>query len=499
MSERIKLIGFRGWAIFSDYAVSELAAEYGISRKTAYKWIVRFEAVRGLGAGGPGRGRRNHHPNAVGSEIERALLELKAQRPLWGAPKLRRKLELAFGAEHCPAESTVSEILRRHGLSRIARRRRRATPSTQPFAACQEANAVWCADFKGWFRTGDGQKCTPLTISDGHSRYLLRCQGLDGSTGFTTVQPLFMATFREYGLPQAIRTDNGPPFASTGLGGLSALSVWWVRLGLNLERIEPGQPQQNGRHERMHRTLKAATARPPRANLRQQQKAFNEFQHEYNQERPHEALGQRTPAELYQPASRDYLRNGCYRTRAVIPTTGKSARCSPSGPNQNGKAANSRSAKPLIGRGDRTPNRSATAEWALYFEHLELGRFDERTHRPSNPRPTFNSQTQRSLGMTHRKLAKCVTCICPREFLLPLHRNIQLVFSSGGVAAAQPPATVLTRLRRSSQRNRGCGGMGCSHLAEYVNGCNRQAADLRNWNCALNKSRPCFYIDGGPW
>ena len=193
MDERMALIS--SW-VSGDYSISELAAEFGISRKTTYKWIERYE-TGGVEALADQSRAPHHHPNAVAPEVERALLELKARRPLWGAPKLLRKLELALGAEHCPAESTVSEILRRHGLSRIARRRRRATPSAQPFAACQEANAVWCADFKGWFRTGDGAKCTPLTISDAHSRYLLRCQGLDGSTGFTTVQPLFIATFRE--------------------------------------------------------------------------------------------------------------------------------------------------------------------------------------------------------------------------------------------------------------------------------------------------------------
>jgi transposase len=248
MDERMAMIG--SW-MSGDYGVSELAAEYGVSRKTVYKWIERHEAGGWAALEDQSRAPR-HHPNAVATEVVQAVLELKEQRPLWGAPKLLRKLEQKLGGPHCPAESTVSEILRRHGLSRIARRRRRATPSAQPFAACQEANAVWCTDFKGWFRTGDGAKCTPLTISDGHSRYLLRCQSLDGSTGFATVQPLFVATFREYGMPRAMRTDNGAPFASTGLGGLSALSVWWLRLGLELERIEPGQPQQNGRTHAPH-------------------------------------------------------------------------------------------------------------------------------------------------------------------------------------------------------------------------------------------------------
>jgi transposase InsO family protein len=304
-------------------------------------------------------------------------LELKAQRPLWGAPKLRRKLELALGADHCPAESTVSEILRRHGLSRIARRKRRAVPSTQPFAACQTANAVWCADFKGWFRTGDGNKCTPLTISDGHSRYLLRCQGLDGSTGLTTVQPLFIATFREYGLPRAIRTDNGPPFASTGLGGLSALAVWWVRLGLELERIEPGQPQQNGRHERMHRTLKAATAQPPQSNLRRQQEAFDEFRRDYNEQRPHEALGQRTPSEFYQPATRDYPER--LPDQRGYPDDWQKRKVRPSG-QIKWKGRNLQISKALIGQ-EIGLKPVDEGQWAVFFEGLELGSYDERKHR----------------------------------------------------------------------------------------------------------------------
>jgi putative transposase len=373
MSERIQMIS--SW-MGGDYAVSELAAEYGISRKTAYKWIERFEAG-GVSALADRSRAPRHHPNAVGEEVEQTLLELKAQRPLWGAPKLRRKLELALGADHCPAESTVSEILRRHGLSRIARRKRRAVPSTQPFAACQAANAVWCADFKGWFRTGDGNKCTPLTISDGHSRYLLRCQGLDGSTGFTTVQPLFIATFREYGLPRAIRTDNGPPFASTGLGGLSALAVWWVRLGLELERIEPGRPQQNGRHERMHRTLKAATAQPPRANLRRQQEAFDEFRHEYNQERPHEALGQRTPSEFYQPSTRDYPER--LPEARGYPDDWQKRKVRPSGQIKwKGRELCISSA--LVGH-EVGLKPVGDGQWSLHFEGLELGLYDERKHR----------------------------------------------------------------------------------------------------------------------
>jgi putative transposase len=373
MSERIKMLSSY---LGGDSAISELAAQYGVSRKTVYKWIERHEAGGWAALEDRSRAPR-HHPNAVAAEVVQTLVALKQKRPLWGAPKLRRKLEQKLGTEHCPAESTVSEILRRHGLSRIARRRRRAVPSTQPFATCQAANAVWCADFKGWFRTGDGSKCTPLTISDGHSRYLLRCQVLDGSTGMTTVQPLFIATFREYGMPHAIRTDNGAPFASTGLGGLSALSVWWVRLGLDLERIEPGQPQQNGRHERMHRTLKAATAQPPQANLRQQQKAFDEFRQEYNEERPHEALGQRTPAEHYEPSGRDYPER--LPAQRGYPDEWQKRRVQSSG-QIKWKGHNIYITDALVGQ-EMGLKPVGDGQWELYFEGLKLGHYDERKAR----------------------------------------------------------------------------------------------------------------------
>ena len=300
MSERIGLINDYE---SGDFGISELAQQYQVSRKTVYKWLERFEREGWKGLEDQSRAPE-HHPNAVSERIERAVLELKARRPLWGAPKLRAKLLEKLAS--CPAESTISEILRRHGLSQRAKRRRQATPSQQPLGHCQECNQIWCADFKGWFRTSNGSKCTPLTISDAYSRYLLCCQSVERTVEELTVKPLFIQTFREYGMPQIMRTDNGTPFASTGLGGLSSLSVWWVRLGIRLERIEPGQPQQNGRHERMHRTLKEATAQPPQSSLRAQQKCFNRFRDEYNNERPHEALNQEPPASVYEPAPRQY-------------------------------------------------------------------------------------------------------------------------------------------------------------------------------------------------
>jgi transposase InsO family protein len=204
-----------------------------------------------------------------------------------------------------PAPSTIGEIFRRHGLLRPRRRRRVALPTTQPFGACTQPNDLWCTDFKGHFPVGDGLRCHPLTISDAMSRFLVRCDGVT-SPDEPTVRPIFESAFREFGLPNAMRSDNGPPFASTALGRLSRLSVWWIRLGIRLERIEPGHPEQNGRHERMHRTLKQETASPPEVNLSRQQRSFDRFRHRYNDERPHEALGQVTPASVYAPSPRPF-------------------------------------------------------------------------------------------------------------------------------------------------------------------------------------------------
>jgi putative transposase len=224
MKERIELIEEY---LAGEDSVSELARRYGVSRKTVHKWILRFRA-EGLGGLAERSRAPQHHPHALAEALEQQILEWKAKKPLWGAPKIHAKLLALPG---CPSESTVSNVLARHGLSRKARRRRSATPSQWPLAHCQEVNQLWCADFKGHFRLGDGRRCDPLTITDAHSRYLLRCQGLGGCTGGVVVKPLFIATFQENGMPAAIRTDNGPPFATTTLGGLSALSVWWIRLG----------------------------------------------------------------------------------------------------------------------------------------------------------------------------------------------------------------------------------------------------------------------------
>jgi transposase InsO family protein len=234
-----------------------------------------------------------------------AVFALKERWPLWGPRKLRAKLATLQPDLSVPAASTIGDWLRRAELTRGRRRRHRCPPYTQPFAAATAANDVWSVDFKGWFRTGDGARCDPLTTSDALSRYLLGCQAV-AAPDHEHVAPAFDALFRAFGLPGAIRSDNGPPFASRAAGGLSRLSVWWLKLGIRPERIEAGRPEQNGRHERMHATLKQATAAPPAATIAAQQRAFNRFREEFNQERPHEALGQKPPASLYVASARRY-------------------------------------------------------------------------------------------------------------------------------------------------------------------------------------------------
>jgi putative transposase len=287
-----------------DWSFAELCRHYGVSRKTGYKWLERYQCGGLEGLQDQSRAP-DRHPNEVVKELADAVLDLRRQHPHWGPAKLRARLQREAPEIVWPAASTMGEMLKRAGLSVSRKLRRKATPSQSPLRHAAGANQVWCADCKGWFRCGDGSRCDPLTITDGYSRYLLRCQAVEGmNTG--SVRGVMEAAFREYGLPEGMRTDNGEPFASVGLAGLSALSVWWIKLGIRPERIPPGKPQHNGRHERMHRSLKQATARPPAANLRAQQRAFDQFRQEYNEERPHAALQMKTPADFYVPSSRSY-------------------------------------------------------------------------------------------------------------------------------------------------------------------------------------------------
>jgi transposase InsO family protein len=287
-----------------SFTMAELCRIYGIARKTGYLWVARYEAggITGLQDRRYGAGS---HPNQTDGRIQAQILQLKYLHPRWGAKKLRGHLVSKHKGVPWPVLSTFGAILRREGLTAPQCKRLRTPVYSKPFQKVEAANQLWCADFKGWFRTGNGERIDPLTISDAHSRYLLRCQHVE-KTNTEQVQAIFAAAFREYGMPQAIRTDNGTPFASRAIAGISRLSVYWMKLGIQPERIKPGHPEQNGRHERLHRTLKAETAKPPAANRRGQQRAFDRFRQHYNQERPHEALQQQTPASCHRCSPRSY-------------------------------------------------------------------------------------------------------------------------------------------------------------------------------------------------
>jgi putative transposase len=280
--------------------MTALCREYWISRKTGYKWLGRYRRE-----GAAGLMERSHAPVQHGQAhdiaVVQAVLGLRERWRHWGPKKLRVKLSELHPELAVPAASTIGDWLRREGL--VGRSRRRHCP--KPFATVAVANNMWCTDFKGWFGTADGRRCDPFTLSDAHSRYLLRCQAVPHPDE-QSVRPIFEAAFQEHGLPRAIRSDNGLPFASTGVGGLSRLAIWWIKLGIRPARILAGKPQQNGRHERVHRTLNQETARPPTDSLPAQQRRFDDFRAVYNNERPHEALGPKTPASLYQPSPRPY-------------------------------------------------------------------------------------------------------------------------------------------------------------------------------------------------
>ena len=292
-----------------EMTFAALCRFYGVSRKVGYKWVERFEA-EGLD-GLKDRSRApHHHPNAVGEAAEAAIVALRAKHPSWGPKKIKAWLERHHWQATWPAQSVIATILDRHGLVKRRKRRRHVPPGATPLSPCLAANDVWAIDFKGWFRTGDGQRCDPLSLSDLASRYVLRLQTLERTDG-AHVWPIIDAAFREFGLPRVMRSDNGPPFASTAAGGLSSLAVNLIKAGVLPERIEPGKPQQNGRHERLHLTLKQETASPPAATLRQQQQRFDAFRTTFNEERPHEALGQTPPAQHYSPPPRPYSGRLC--------------------------------------------------------------------------------------------------------------------------------------------------------------------------------------------
>jgi transposase InsO family protein len=281
---------------------TDLCVRFGIARKTGYACVERFqESGR---AGLEARSRAPHHsPQAIQESTAAALIAERQKRPTWGARKLRLILQREKPAVTWPAASSIGELLQREGLVQARTPRRRTPPYTQPLAHAEAPNQVWCADFKGWFYCADGVRCDPLTITDAHSRFLLCCRATAKADG-PHVRAVMEAVFRRHGLPEAMRTDNGSPFASRAPGGLSRLSMWWLQLGIHHERIEPGRPDQNGRHERMHRTLKQETASPPAANRARQQQSFIAFERMYNGERPHEALNGQRPADVYADSAR---------------------------------------------------------------------------------------------------------------------------------------------------------------------------------------------------
>jgi len=283
---------------------TELCRRYGIQRRIGYKWVQRY--LRDGPAGLADRSRAPlHHPQKLSPEQVARILEIRARYPLYGALKIRAILGREQPQQHPPAASTIGELLRQEGLTRPRKKRRRTPQHNRPLAHAVEPNDVLSIDFKGWFLCRDGTRIDPLTLVDNASRYVLCCQSVD-ACNFTQVRAVLESVFRQYGLPRAIRSDNGAPFASRAIKGLSRLSVWWLRLGIEVERIPPATPSANGRQERFHRTLKQHTANPPAANRRAQQRAFESFCLEYNEERPHQALDQQVPASVYYASDRPY-------------------------------------------------------------------------------------------------------------------------------------------------------------------------------------------------
>jgi len=302
VEERLRFVA----RLLDGEAMSAVCRQFGVSRKTGYKIYQRYKD-HGLEALSDRSRRPVRYANQLPAPIEAMIVSCKQDKPHWGARKIRELLVRRLAGDvRVPAKSTVHAVLHRHGLVKVPGRPRHRAQGT-PLSAGLAPNDLWCADFKGEFKLGDGRYCYPLTVTDHASRYLLMCEALESVREDLAITA-FEQLFRERGLPGAIRSDNGVPFASpNGLYGLSRLSVWWLRLGIEIERIKPGHPQQNGRHERMHLTLKKEATRPAGANSLQQQARFDAFVAEFNAERPHEALAMKTPAEVYSPSPKPYL------------------------------------------------------------------------------------------------------------------------------------------------------------------------------------------------
>jgi putative transposase len=382
------------------WTMTELCADYQISRKTGYKWVDRYDAAGPRGLHDQSR-RPAHSPCATDPALVEALVALRRRHPRWGARKL-----LALATRHdqeaaWPSRSTVCELLKTRGLVAPRRRRNRHAHVPSLLAPLTAANQTWTTDFKGHFRTGDGTSCYPLTLRDGFSRFVLRCEALAGPT-YAATRPQFERAFADYGLPERIRSDNGGPFASTGLRRLSRLSVWWLRLGIRLERIALGHPEQNGSHEQFHAVLKAETARPPAANTRAQQQRFTRFCAEYNDDRPHEALGDRTPASCYQPSPRSLptrvspLEYPAHWEIRRVSTIGQVS--------WNGQVLFLSGA--LAGE-DVAFEAVDDGLWTVYFATLALGRYDERHHRIQPLASVTEGRSASCAGSAPVKKNKC--------------------------------------------------------------------------------------------
>jgi putative transposase len=370
MDQRVAFIA--DW-LRDEWSMTELAARYQISRKTAYKWVDRYAVDPAHGLADQSRAPIRHG-RAMADNARESVLGLRRVHPHWGPKKLRAILTTREPRGVWPAASTMGDLLRREGLSQPRRRVRYVIPLTQPLAAAQAPNDVWTTDFKGWFRTTDRTRCDPLTVADACSRFVLCCRIVPPSE--RGVRPWFERTFREYGLPRAMRSDNGSPFATTGAARLSHLAVWWLKLGIQLDRIDPGHPEQNGRHERFHLTLKQETTTPPAATARQQQRRVDRMRQEFNTERPHEALDQQPPARVYVASPRPYpdrLEDAWYdATHQVrrVKATGQIRW-------QGALIFVSEAVRgELIGLAE-----TERGDWTAWFMHVELGRIDRVTRR----------------------------------------------------------------------------------------------------------------------
>jgi len=299
MDERVEFIGAY---LSGAVPVTDLCAAAGISRKAAYKWIRRYELEGPRGLYDRSRARHTQSHRTPADQVERIIEVRKRHR--WGPRKLRDRLQTLWPEEHWPAASTIGAILDREGLIKPRPKPRpKATPSPHPLIEPQSPNELWTIDFKGQFRMGDQHLCFPLTLVDDYSRYILRCDGVH-KVSREQILPGLIKAFRRYGMPRTIRSDNGPPFATNGIAGLSKLGVWWKKLGIRQERIHPGHPEENGRHERMHRSLKQEALPVIQPNMRQQQRVFDRWRSDFNEIRPHEGLDDRKPAQVYQCSER---------------------------------------------------------------------------------------------------------------------------------------------------------------------------------------------------